>query len=216
MVTCRCSCGWFVDVMKTSLTSGATTSCGCVHSEEVTTRNVAATRHGAAVGHKVNDLYRAWSAIKTRCFNPRSRPYKWYGGRGITMHKSWANTFEAFRDYVEKELGPRVSRRHSIDRINNDKGYVPGNIRWATPEEQNRNRQGTKLYELAGEFRALGEWSEIADIRYDTVKSRVVTYSWPLDEALGTPPGFGRCPLKDRRRWTSTEAYQNYLKRKNL
>jgi len=132
------------------------------------------------------------------------------------MYRPWASAFEAFRDYVEKELGPRSSRRYSIDRINNDKGYVPGNLRWATPEEQNRNRQGTKLYPLAGEFHSLGEWAEIANIRYDTVKSRVVTYDWPLDDALGTTPGFGRCSLKDRRRWTSTEAYQSYLKREKL
>jgi hypothetical protein len=215
MLTCRCECGLYVDVMKAHLMSGNTTSCGCAHSESVAERNVASATHGETRGTRiqgteVTSLYRAWTSIKTRCFNSKSKAYAYYGKRGITMDPSWALFYGNFRRDVLAEIGPRPSRLYSLDRIDNDASYVPGNLRWATPEEQNRNTRATRLHELFGEHRTLGEWADIAGVRRELVASRVLRYGWPLDEALGTPPGFGRCPLEDRVKWTSTESYASY------
>jgi hypothetical protein len=82
--------------------------------------------------------YKCWQQVKARCLNPNHKAYPNYGGRGIRVHEPWVNDFEAFYVYV----GARPSPQHSLDRHpNNDGGYEPGNVRWATPEEQNRNRR---------------------------------------------------------------------------
>lgn len=210
MITCRCDCGLFVDVMRSSLTSGSTQSCGCVHSASVAARNRANVTHGDVAGG-MKPLYRAWQAIKTRCFNKNSAAYPDYGGRGITMYPAWQDSYEQFRDDVLREAGPKPSREYSINRIVNEQGYVPGNINWATSTQQNRNRRvATALFTLVdvlGE-RSLYEWSTVAGVPYDLVRRRVNAYGWPLDEALGTPPGAGRCPIQDRVKWTSTEGYR--------
>jgi hypothetical protein len=85
--------------------------------------------------------YRAWVSMNTRCHNPRCRNYAYYGGRGITVFPAWRSvnaggSFLAFFAHI----GPRPSRKHSVDRINNDGNYEPGNVRWATPIEQRANR----------------------------------------------------------------------------
>lgn len=84
--------------------------------------------------------YRAWVSIKQRCTNPNNKDYENYGGRGIKMHPPWEKSFKLFLDYV----GPKPSARHSIDRINNDGNYEPGNVRWASPDEQAVNKRPYK------------------------------------------------------------------------
>jgi hypothetical protein len=81
--------------------------------------------------------HRCWGAIKSRCFDVNHHAYDDYGGRGIRMHSAWIHDFQAFYNYV----GPRPSPQHSLDRINNDGNYEPGNVRWATRAEQNTNRR---------------------------------------------------------------------------
>lgn len=81
--------------------------------------------------------YACWSQIKARCLNKNHRAYPHYGGRGITIAPEWENDFEAFLFHV----GPRPSSDHSLDRVDNDRGYEPGNVRWATWKEQQNNRR---------------------------------------------------------------------------
>jgi hypothetical protein len=90
-------------------------------------------------GMRNSSEYRIWGGIKTRCTNKNSPDYDRYGGRGVTMCDEWLGNFEAFLNH----LGPRPSKQHSIDRIDNDKGYEPGNVRWATTKEQARNRRNS-------------------------------------------------------------------------
>lgn len=79
--------------------------------------------------------YQAWISLKNRCNNPRAHRYADYGGRGIRVHQDWLRSFPAFLAAV----GPRPTPTHSLDRIGNDRGYEPGNCRWATPKEQANN-----------------------------------------------------------------------------
>jgi hypothetical protein len=81
--------------------------------------------------------YKCWQQIKARCLNPTHRAYPDYGGRGITVHPDWSDDFMAFYRHV----GPRPSKRHSLDRLNNARGYEPGNVAWKTKKEQNNNRR---------------------------------------------------------------------------
>lgn len=140
-VPCICDCGTAQSVLVFALRNGKSSSCGCWKAERTKTI-VSETRwkdsHGRAAGGK-DPLYRLWLRIRKRCYNPKAHNYRWYGGRGIQVHEPWRTDPEGFISYIERELGPRPSPQHSIDRIDNDGHYEPGNLRWATPVEQARN-----------------------------------------------------------------------------
>lgn len=132
-----CSCGEIRQVCGRDLRSGHTKSCGCYGLE---TRTKALTKHGWATAANRRPEYRSWKHAKERCHNPRTKAWARYGGRGIAMCEEWRNSFEAFIAHV----GPKPSPKHSIDRINNDGNYEPGNVRWATPKEQVANQRRYK------------------------------------------------------------------------
>lgn len=81
--------------------------------------------------------YRSWHHMKGRCLNPKDYDYKNYGGRGIDICQDWVDSFESFY----KDMGPKPSRNHSLERIDNSKGYNKENCKWATRKEQNNNQR---------------------------------------------------------------------------
>jgi hypothetical protein len=117
--------------------------------ETLTANGYATRKHGesrsaAKVGtRQATTEYRIWEGIKNRCFRPGCKSYPNYGGRGITMCGQWLK-FENFLAAIIAEIGRRPSARHTIDRIDNDGNYEPGNIRWATRHEQNLNTRKQK------------------------------------------------------------------------
>lgn len=126
---CRCDCGTERDVGHASLRKGFSRSCGCLKLEMV--RKVNKT-HGLTR----TPAHRSWVAMRQRCYNPKTTRYSRYGGRGIKVCDRWRYSFEEFL----KDMGQPPSDRHSIDRIDVDGDYEPGNCRWATPLEQRHNR----------------------------------------------------------------------------
>jgi hypothetical protein len=97
--------------------------------------------HGNRVhGESKTPLYQTWINMRRRCENPRHVGYKNYGGRGIKVCEAWNRSYDAFRDYVEFNLGPRPLG-HTIDRIDNDGNYEPGNVRWSSLSVQSRNQR---------------------------------------------------------------------------
>ena len=118
--------------------------------------------------------YNAWASIKARCYNPKNSGYCRYGGRGIKMYGPWIKDFQAFFDYIGRKPTPE----HSLDRIDNNRGYEPGNIRWATKKEQCRNRRDNYLITICCQTKPLSEWAEIYGLPADTVTRRLrVGYS---------------------------------------
>lgn len=130
---CLCECGKTSVVFASNLRAGNTVSCGC---HRVSLNKYRGLRHGAS-GTK---LFWTWWGMNKRCHDPGSSHYKNYGGRGITVCKSWRESFENFY----RDMGDKPSPELSVDRIDNNKGYSKKNCRWATAKEQAQNRRTTK------------------------------------------------------------------------
>lgn len=134
---CRCTCGNETLVYAGNLRSGDTRSCGCLSRELLVTRS---TTHGAARVGAETPEYHAWHAMFQRCTNPHHASWEDYGGRGVTVCERW----QSFENFIA-DMGPRPSPKHSLDRTNNDGNYEPSNCRWATWNEQARNRRSADL-----------------------------------------------------------------------
>jgi hypothetical protein len=152
----RCSCGKLFNTRLSEIASGRTISCGCYCSKR--TRDVN-TKHGMSRDH----LYKAWTQLKERVFNSNDISYKNYGGRGITMFPPWQVDFQLFYDYISA-LPHFREKGYTLDRINNNGNYEPGNIRWATRNIQNRNmrkkKNNTSGYTGVSRFR--NKWQVVA------------------------------------------------------
>ncbi len=147
---CRCECGTVSAVRATILRNGRSLSCGCLQREITSARKT--THGGSGSAPNPDPLYLTWQTIKKRCFNPRHLAYHRYGGRGITMHPAWRDSFEAFRTDLLAAIGPRpagaTSRGrpiYTLDRKDNDGNYEPGNLRWATNTQQMQNSSINKV-----------------------------------------------------------------------
>jgi hypothetical protein len=136
---CACSCGQTKVILGNSLRRGVTTSCGCRARQVHRARLL---KHGG----KGTAEYRTWRAMKNRCLNPNSQDYENYGGRGIAICPEWRGDFGAFLAHV----GLRPGSGYSIDRIDVNGNYEPGNVRWATASEQRRNQRSLKAEVLDG------------------------------------------------------------------
>jgi|SRR5690606_10027234 len=132
-VKCECVCGTIKNINLSNLQAGNTISCGCIGRENI---RQSSTKHGMSY----NPIYRIWHLINNRCYNQNVKAYKNYGGRGIINY--WKNDPAGFVKYILEELGPKPKphNKYSLDRINNNGNYEPGNLRWATWKQQASNK----------------------------------------------------------------------------
>lgn len=179
--SCRCECGNVVVVLNVSLLSKNTASCGCFMRENNgRLMAIRKTTHGEA---NRTPEYEAWSKSKDRCHNPKSKNWSNYGRRGIVMSERWRNSYETFL----ADVGRRPSSKHSFDRYpDNDGNYEPGNVRWATKQEQARNRRTNKHYEFNGETLTSWEWEARTGVPSETINDRILK-GWSVERALTTP-----------------------------
>jgi hypothetical protein len=109
-----------------------------------------------------------------------------YLDRGITMYGPWVDDFVAFDMWVKENLGERPEGC-SLDRINNEGNYEPGNLRWATPKEQCNNKSANVWVAYRGETRTVAEWERFLGLNAETLRQRIFKYNWPVERALTTP-----------------------------
>jgi len=182
---CICDCGNRTFVAAKSLKNGHTSSCGCLQKERAAQAcKQSHTSHGHTRGNKTTKEYRAWTGVITRCENHNIPSFSYYGGRGIVVHPPWRESFESFL----ADVGPAPSSSHSLDRVDVEGGYVPGNVRWATQQEQSRNRRDRKQITYKGKTQFLSDWSKDLSIHLGTLHSRLYKYGWTVDRAFTVNP----------------------------
>lgn len=176
---CVCQCGQVRIVRASRLKNGGTTSCGCKRRESTVKRN---TKHGESVRGRRTAEYIVWKSMNQRCYDPGNKKYSNYGGRGITVCDRWRSDYAAFL----ADMGRMPSRKHSIDRKNNDGNYEPDNCRWATKTEQGRNQRTNRLLTINGETRCVRDWEEVAGFPKGMIQTRL-HLGWQVERLLQTP-----------------------------
>lgn len=175
MWVCRCVCGSERAVRICDARAGRWKSCGC---RKVVLCSDAASTHGCSKTPE----YMVWGVINQRCMNPRNLGFKNYGARGITVCAEWSESFEAFL----QDVGSRPGPGYSIDRIDNNRDYEPGNVRWATKQQQTRNTRRNRFVTLGDQTKPLVDWTIEFGLPYHTVLCRLRS-GWDPARALKTP-----------------------------
>lgn len=158
---CICDCGNTTQVITSVLVRGDCQSCGCLASE---IRKLATRRHGLT--H--HPIHTAWISIRQRCTNPNNIGFARYGGRGIKVCGRW-QSFDAFAE----DMLPTWKQGLSIERLDVNGNYEPGNCIWATPKEQARNRETTMRFEVKGEVLTVPEMAEKYSLRQNAIWRRI-------------------------------------------
>ena len=166
---CQCDCGNKVTVEVSNLKTGNIKSCGCSR-----LGNTNATIHGMIKTR----TYNVWRGMKDRCNNKNVNNYERYGGRGIKVCDHWRKFSNFFAD-----MG-KCPKNMSIDRIDNSLGYSKENCKWATIKEQNNNKRTNTMITHNSETLTISQWADRSPVRYDTFRSRVMSYGWTMERAL--------------------------------
>lgn len=137
-----CGCGNVVIVATGDVRGGQVQSCGCLQRDMLLRRNRANEKPAKGLRQRE---YASWISAKRRCLDPTDKDYPRYGAVGITFAQAWVESFDAFYDH----MGERPDGT-TLDRIDNSKGYEPGNCRWATAKDQALNRRSSRWFDLNG------------------------------------------------------------------
>ena len=157
MYRCQCECGKIIEASSGDLINRHHVSCGCKK-----------TKHLESYKHMTR-LYNIWKCMRQRCNNPHNPSYPRYGGRGITICPEW-NEYAVFRDWAMRN---GYNDSLSIDRIDNENGYMPDNCRWADAKTQTNNTRRNHYINFHGEKRTMAEIARMTGQTYSTIQHRV-------------------------------------------
>lgn len=167
---CLCACGRQVAINSINVRQGISKTCGCVKPGPVT--------HGQSY----SATYSNWRSMIARCHNHNAPAFAAYGGKGIAVAPAW-HTFANFL----ADMGHRPTEKLSLERLDNSKGYAPGNVVWADRYTQAANRKSTRWVLANGETLPLSVWARRQGLLDGTVRSRIYQLNWPLEKALDLP-----------------------------
>lgn len=171
---CRCECGNLTRIGSDNL--ARTHSCGCLKKEQLARRS---TTHGMSSSLE----FKTWVGMIDRCSRVGRTDFARYGGRGIRVCQRWLDSFENF--YAD--MGSRPSRKHSIDRINNDGDYEPQNCRWATPHDQRVNQRRVELLTFEGVTGTAKDLARHFGLSYTAIHQRLNLMKWSVHKTFSTP-----------------------------
>lgn len=180
MWKCECDCGTIKDVSSSSLLSGYTRSCGCLHRDVYSTWTPPNKTHGM----KDSAEFNIWSMMKNRCTNPNCNRHQFYKDKGIKVCDRWLGPY-GFIHFIE-DMGMRPGPRYSIDRIDNDGDYCPENCRWATKKEQSNNQSRNLILEYNGKKNTLALWCDELGLNYKRTWKRLKD-GWSVKRAFEEP-----------------------------
>ncbi len=170
---CRCECGNETVVDKGNLSSGRQVSCGC--------HNRLMAKNGHTIHNKSKTpIYRVWSGMITRCYNPKFVHYKDYGGRGITVCDEWRNDFMVFYN----DMYEGYKKGLELDRVEVNGNYEKKNCRWATQKENARNKRNTFYLTVDGNTKPLSQWAEEQGTPYHSVYKRAISVTFTPKQAV--------------------------------
>lgn len=173
----QCLCGNQKITNTSDLLSGNTSSCGCLR-KEVSIEN---GKNNKVHGMAKTPGYKSWLHMVDRCTNENHPYYEYYGGRGIKVCDEWLNSPESFL----KDVGPKPSKNHSIDRYPDNNGnYEPGNCRWATTAEQNRNTRKNVIVEYNSKKFVLKDLADELNLDYDSLRYFVMQKKISINDAI--------------------------------
>lgn len=171
---CVCECGKTKQVASGNLVNGAVLSCGCLRDRLLSLMSMS---HGLSGTPE----HGVWVRMHRRCYDPKSKDFANYGGRGITVCEQWRD-FTVFLC----DLGSRPSPDHSIERIDNSIGYQPGNVKWATRHEQQRNKRTNVRLEFKGQSLVVADWAVKTGLPPTAIYKRIYR-GWPVEKVLTEP-----------------------------
>lgn len=184
---CKCECGTERPVKATSLQTGRSRSCGCLHKEVVgaharTRLRTVNTKHGKSRSRE----YAAWNQMIQRCTNPKNPTYARYGAKGVKVCESWQGSsgFDAFL----ADMGPCPSESHTLDRTDPSGHYEPSNCRWLPAAKQSANRKHVRRFPHRGEMLTIPELSSRTGIKVGTLRFRLVQMGWDVERATSQDP----------------------------
>lgn len=171
---CQCECGNTTITRRERIIGGETKSCGCIN-KRTTTHGLSNTR-----------LFRIWSGMKRRCYNPNDKRYKDWGGRGIKICQEWLDSFLNFYKWATSN---NYADNLTIDRIDVNGNYCPENCRWVKPNIQANNKRNNRIIEYQGQEYTLQQLSDKYNINRHTLLGRLEA-NWTLEDALHKTLGF--------------------------
>lgn len=169
---CRCDCGNIVYVRGSRLKNGEAKACGCLMKN--------GWGNGKTHGLSKSRIFKSWQNMKSRCNNPHNTYYKDYGGRGITFCDEWL----AFENFYNWAMANGYSDELTLDRIDTNGNYEPGNCRWADRKEQANNTRRNHYIEWNGERRTIAEWGRVLNVSYNSIYLRLYRHNWDMKTAL--------------------------------
>lgn len=172
---CKCSCGNLTRVTSNNLQNGSTMSCGCYSKKVLAQSRVKHGMHNSRI-------YNIYICMKERCYNPNSKSYLEYGGRGIEICDEWLGE-SGFQNFCSWAFTNGYEEKLTIDRINVNGNYCSENCRWTTRKVQNNNTRRNRVIQYNGESHSVSEWVEITGINRSTLVTRL-NKGLPLEDVF--------------------------------
>jgi len=177
-----CDCGETIIATGSSVTCGKRSSCGCKKMDALLKRN---TKHGyARRGNRARE-YETWQHIKSRCYHKKCKEYRFYGLRGIAVCDRWTGD-GGFITFLS-DMGKKPSSKHSIERINSNGNYEPGNCVWALKEQQANNTRSNVFITYNGKTQTIAQWARELKIPYGTLRYRLTMANINIADAILEP-----------------------------